>query len=228
MTYSISLNLLKVNEWGLGLNAAVVMGIFADLESWADKCRSAEPNDGDFYYTLYHNKILSELPFLGSRSTVVRAVKELEEKGLIKSINKHSTPAYALTDKGLGWKKIIPIEEAAPDQPNVGESSADGAAKDPKPKKERKRHSFSLPSKCLIDECDEEYMNRLREAAYAKCDKDGIPREEYASFVRWYMKHTTKYRNWLATFGDWCDRYEKRQKAQQHGVDFTGKNGGLC
>ncbi len=221
MTYSISLNLIKVNEWALSLNAAVVMGVFADLESWADKCRSGEPNDGDFYYTLYHNKILKELPFLGSRSTVVRAVRELEEKGLVKSINKHSTPAYALTEKGIGWKKVQPEP-----QPNGGESEEAKPETAKAPKKERRKHRFSLAQKVFFDELAPEYLHELKIAAHEKCEQLGIPSDEYESFARYYIKTGTKYRNWLMAFGDWCRNHIKRN-AKPNGADFTGNDGGL-
>jgi len=204
MIWGAYTNYQKVNEWKLKLRTIHVMHVFANLENWATPCKSDNIDDKNMYYLLYREKILSELPFLGSISTISRCIKELEEKDIIKSINKNTAPAYCLTAKGLEWKNKMKSEK----MPNVGEMV--GSKSKQKNKIERKIHPFSLSKKCMLDECSNEYLEQLQNAAYKKCDEKKIPHVEYNRFVKYYLKVDRQYRNWLLAFSDWCENYLNR------------------
>lgn len=209
MTYFLNINAQKMIEWGLSFNESAVMCIFADLESWATKYRSAETNDGDFYYLLYQSKLLSELPMLGSVRTVSRAVSKLESLGLIKSINKHSTPAYALTEKGIAWKKVVP-HVSAMEQPNGGES----APGEEPAKKERKKHAYALRNKTRAEDLGREYLTNLHAACIKMANDKAIPnpQERYEEFLEHHSKHGNKFSNWLSAFGTWLRNHNKFNK----------------
>lgn len=209
MTYFLHINTQKMMEFGLTLNQAAVMCVFSDLESWADKYRSNEPNDGDFYYLLYQNKILTELPMLGSVRTVSRAVSRLEELGLIKSINKHSRPAYALTAKGLTWKKITPNDE----KQNDGETApAPKLPKETKPPK--KQNKYVLAHKERFEFLNKEYVADLFAACIKMATDKNIPnpKERFEEFAEHHSKHGNKFSNWRMAFGTWLRKYEKFNK----------------
>lgn len=209
MTYWLNINQNKAIEWGLTPNEAITMCVFADLESWADKLRSRDKDDDDFYYVLYLNKIVKQTPLLGSRQTAGRAVARLEELGIIKSINKHSRPAYALTEKGLSWKKMSYSDE----KPNDGETApAPKLPKEPKPPK--KQNKYVLAHKERFEFLNKEYVADL----FASCIKMATdknipnPKERFEEFAEHHSKHGNKFSNWRMAFGTWLRKYEKFNK----------------
>jgi len=190
MTYTMLLNLEKINEWDLNKTTCFVMGVFADLESWAIKYKSNDGECDDFYYLLYRNKILTDLPFLGSVSSISRSIKELEDKGIIKSINKNSNPAYCLTEKGFEWKRV-----SSPSQNQKKKESI---------QKPKKKNRYSLSKKIRFDNTSDEYQKLIMEYSLAYCDKVGLDRGEYYKFVDWHVSKATLFANWTSAFRNWC------------------------
>lgn len=209
MTYFLHINTQKMIEFGLNFNQAAVMCVFADLESWATKYRSDDKNDQEFYYMLYLSKLQSELPMLGSTSTISRAVTKLESIGLIKSINKNTTPAYALTEKGLSWKKMSYSDE----KPNGGETAP--TPKLPKETKSpKKQNKYVLAHKERFEFLNKEYVADLFAACIKMATDKNIPnpKERFEEFAEHHSKHGNKFSNWRMAFGTWIRKYEKFNK----------------
>lgn len=191
MTYTMLMNLEKILEWKLSKTTAFVMGVFADLESWADKTVIEEDGSHEVYYTLYRSKILADIPFIGSKSSISRAIVELEEKGIIASTNKHTTPAYRLTEKGLEWKR----------KPGTSTSS--------KKQPEKKGGKFSLGKLAKADQLTPEYYNLLQLEAKKICDAQGIPFDEFGKFIDHHASNGRSFINWLSAFRNWVRNYKK-------------------
>jgi hypothetical protein len=191
MTYMMLLNLEKILEWELGKTTAFVMGVFADLESWADKTVIEEDGEPEVYYTLYRSKVIADLPFVGSKSSVSRAIGELEEKGIIVSTNKNSTPAYRLTEKGMEWKRK-PGTGAAPEQ-----------------KKEKQSGVFSLGKKTRAEKLSPDYYKLLQQEARNICNTQGIPFEEFGKFFDHHASKGNAFVNWLSAFRNWTRNYKR-------------------
>ena len=217
MTWWMCTNLKKVNEWKLKQRTILVMGIFADLENWATPHKSNDVTDNNIYYLLYREKIHVELPFLGSISTISRSIKELEDKGIIKSINKNTTPAYCLTEKGLTWKR----------RANISSNDGDSKPKNTTPKQSHKSPiKMALGKKVAIGDLGKEYVALL----YTSCMKMGLekgiinPREEFDKFIEHHSKMGNKFANWLAAFSTWC---RKRKELDKKDTNIRNEGRGL-
>ena len=193
MTYTMLLNLEKINEWDLSKTTCFVMGVFADLESWAIKYKTNNGENDDFYYLLYRNKILTDLPFLGSKSSISRSIKELEDKGIIKSINKHSNPAYCLTEKGLTWKR--------------NSTSSEPTQKQITPK--TKKSTLSLTKKQRFDDAPLEYQKLVYQKANEHCKANNIDTNEVQKCIDWHVSKGNTFVNWLSAFRTWCRNLKK-------------------
>jgi len=217
MTFGMYTNLQKVNEWKLQLRTIHVMGIFADLESWATPHKSNDVNDDNIYYLLYREKILAELPFLGSVSTISRSIKELEDKGIVKCINKNTTPAYCLTEKGLSWKR----------KPEIKKNANDSESKSPKliVPKDKKSHKFQLTKKTALVDLPDGYIERdLYTACLEVAQRQGIVngKLEYEKFIEHNSMIGGTWVNWLSAFSSWCRKHKELQKNQNGGDDGIG------
>ena len=209
MTYNMLLNLEKINEWELSKTTCFVMGVFADLESWAIKYKTNDVENDDFYYLLYRNKILTDLPFLGSKSSISRSIKELEDKGIIKSINKNSNPAYCLTEKGMTWKR-----------PSGTTNGAESIPKKSTPKK--KKGSLSLSKKTRYDDTTSEYQILFTQKAKEYCSAEKIDNNEIIKCIDWHVSKGNTFVNWLSTFRTWC-RNHKDFKSKSEDNSTLGK-----
>ncbi len=207
MTYTMLLNLEKITEWKLGKNTCFVMGVFADLESWAIKYKSNDGEDDNFYYLLYRSKILADLPFLGSVSSVSRAIQELEDKGIIKSINKLSNPAYCLTEKGMEWKR-----KSTGSTPNIPASKKNTT---------KTKSKFSLGKKTRFDDTEDSYKNLVKEACLIYCIENKISTDEFENFIDWHVSKGNVFVNWLSAFRNWCKK--AKQIKSNDGESTLGK-----
>ncbi|MFH0710150.1 MAG: hypothetical protein V2A75_08090 [Pseudomonadota bacterium] len=217
MTFAMCINLQKVNEWKLRLRTIPVMGVFADLESWATRHKSNDVNDDNIYYLLYREKILAELPFLGSVSTISRSIKELEDKGIIKCINKNTTPAYCLTEKGISWKR----------KPEIKKNANDGESKPPKltAPKDKKPHKFQFTKKTALVDLPAGYIEHdLYTACLEAAQRLGVVngRLEYEKFIEHNSMIGGAWVNWLSAFSSWCRKHKELQKNQNGDDDERG------
>lgn len=205
MTFTMLINLEKVIEWDLSKTTIFIMGAFADLESWAIKYKSNDAENDDFYYLLYRSKILKDLPFLGSASSVSRGIKELEDKGIIKSINKHSNPAYCLTEKGMTWKR----------KPDGGEKTPPSPKHKTPPKTKSK---FSLGKKSRFDATSDEYRALIQQECLKYCSDNNASTEEFNSFIDWHVSKGSVFVNWLSAFRNWVRKANKINSSKATGV----------
>jgi DNA-binding PadR family transcriptional regulator len=197
MTYGAFVNFVKTNEWKLSMIQMVVMTVFADLESWADETVHDDGDTVQTYYVLYIGKIISDLPFIGSKSSVSRAINDLESKGIIKRINKHSYPAYRLTEKGMTWKK------------HVTETCRHEDPQHPEETHQKSKNKFSLGKKIKAHNLSNDYYSRLHNEAKNICNAQGIPFEEFSKFFDYHSSRGNGFVNWLAAFRNWTRNYKQ-------------------
>jgi len=205
MTYFGLINYQKALDWDLGKTTVHLMPVFSDLESWANPVKPNDPEDNRPYYLLFQKKILKDIPYLGSVTSISRSILELETKGIIESINKHYAPAYRLTEKGLSWKRKPEIENT-----NGGES-AEPLPQPKTPPKERKKNKFALSSLKRVEDLSKEYMDDLFQAAMNMALKNNMPnaKEEFEKFLEHHSKKGNKWANWLSAFSTWCRNSKK-------------------
>lgn len=206
MTYFGLINYQKAIDWDLGKTTVHLMPVFSDLESWANPIKSNDPEDNRPYYLLYREKILKDIPYLGSLTSISRSILELETKEIIESINKHFAPAYRLTEKGLSWKRKPEIEN-----PNGGESTEQPQQPKPAPKKERKKNKFALITPQRVEDLSKEYMDSLFQASMKTAIEKNIknPKDEFENFLLHHSKKGNKWANWLSAFQTWCNNNKK-------------------
>jgi len=197
MTYWGIINYEKLMEWNLGKTTVLLMPLFADLESWATPIRNDDSDE--VYYLLYREKILEELPFLGSISSISRAIKELEDKEIIKCINKNSTPAYCLTQKGFTWKrKPMALVELT---------------KEPKKVKiEKEKNPLSLSRATKARDLTEGFVLQLSKYCIDHAKKVNVEIEQFDVFMNYHASKGTKFLDWTSAFRNWCIKHKNFNK----------------
>lgn len=106
------INNQKCLEWGLNLQQGALFDLLNQLSGWAEPIYI----DGAVYYWVAKSKICEEIPVAYSKpDTAYRALKVLEEKGLIIYIKFGSKDCVSLTEKGKEWNSEI--------NPSVGNKS---------------------------------------------------------------------------------------------------------
>lgn len=214
MIYSAIRNYVMIQEWGLSANAADLLVPMLDMENWATKITSG----GRDYYYLTITKILEDMPCLKSRSTVSRAIQELESKGIIEGVGKSSRkPAYRMTQKGLLYKSHRGREWPKDKTPNGGDDEPKpngGEAAKETPKK--KGFSFRLGRKAEYVYLGQEYREKLQKYAIDHMNKKNIPHEQYSKFVAHWRAQGAKFKDWSQAFVTWCLKFK----------EFERKNGG--
>ncbi len=197
MTYSIYINQKKAMEWDLSLKAAVLLSQMSILHSWAKPV----VYDDETYFMLFRAKIAKELPILGkSKATISSYIRELEDKELIESIDKNSTPAYRLTSKGNEWTS---------DSTNTDEGENQKEEEiAPEKEKKRKRPYFSLSKPTIYEDLSEEYKKNLVEACKIRAEKEGLDLSEVGEFVNWHASKGTLFKDWSRGFVTWCKKHE--------------------
>lgn len=185
------------------------MGIFSDLEGWANMTVVEINGKSEVYYRLYISKILSDLPVLGSKSSVSRCITELEEKGIIESINKRSAPAYRLTELGLSWKRK-PQSVA-----NDGKTEASKA---------RRKDYFHLSRETQYRNLTEEYKRKLHAEMTKLCNEHKIPNAEINQFIFKKDSQGDKHLNWKSAFRYWIGN---KLKWDQQRLDSEENKNGL-
>lgn len=100
MRYTMSINAVKCQEWGLNLNQGALFDLLNQVSSWANTVIV----DGEVYYWASRKMIIEEIPLAYSKTdTVYRAFKDLANKGLIEYIKYGQKDLVRLTEKGKEW-----------------------------------------------------------------------------------------------------------------------------
>lgn len=100
MRYTISVNQVKTQEWGLNMNEGALMDLINQAYSWAEPVMI----DSKLYYWMSRNKVIAEIPSAYSKpDTVYRAFKSLAKKGLVYYTKQGKRDLLALTPKGKTW-----------------------------------------------------------------------------------------------------------------------------
>lgn len=214
MTYWGIINYEKLMEWKLGKTTVLLMPLFADLESWATRIKSDDDSE-EVYYLLFREKILEELPFLGSISSISRGIKELEDKGIIKCIHKNSTPAYCLTEKGFSWKR----KSKSSEEPNDAES------KKTKARISKEKNPLFLGKPTKLKMLNPEYMKLLKEYCMELCDKLKIPKSEFDVFLDWHASKGSAFEDWKSAFRNWGRLHLKRVAGAKNANEGESENG---
>lgn len=100
MRYTLSINAVRCQEWGLNLAQGALMDLINQSNSWAQE----EFVDGKVYYWVSRNKVIDEIPVAYSKpDTVYRSLKVLADKDLISHIKKGKKDLVRMTEKGKTW-----------------------------------------------------------------------------------------------------------------------------
>jgi len=207
MTYNIAINQVKAIEWDLSLRACCGMSKFVDLSTWATPVIV----ESKVYYILYRSKLLEEIPIVGkSLSVASKIIKELEEKEIIESINKSTTPAYRLTDKGLEWVSDTKKEKTK------------GAEKKDSSKKEK--FTFRLKRELEFDDLSREYTDFLKAGCEIYAKENGISQIEYTDFVNQKKSVGKAHKDWASAFKTWCSNAKKFHRGKSTPTKSTNPN----
>ena len=208
MTYNIAINQVMMMKWDLSFKACAILHKMVDLSSWADAIHV----DKKTYYVLYRNKMLDELPCIGtSLSTVSKYIQELEQKKIIESVNKSTVPAYRLTTKGRQW-----ISDTKNEKTNDGENKDEIV----KPKK----FTFRLTKDTEYPNLTLEYQENLKKGALVYAAAKAIPEIEYENFLNFKKSGGKKHKDWASAFKTWCSNYHKWNKEDQNKNSNGGEN----
>ena len=100
MRYTLSINQVKCQEWGLNLAQGALFDLLNQASSWA------QPHlvNDEVYYWVSRNKVLDEIPVAYNKAdTVYRSLKVLAEKGLIHYTKEGRKDLVKLSSKGMTW-----------------------------------------------------------------------------------------------------------------------------
>ena len=115
MRYTIHINAVKCQEWGLNLNQGALFDLLNQASSWAKSVIV----DNEVYFWISRNMIIDEIPLAYSKpDTVYRAFKDLSEKDLIVHVKQGQKDLIRLTEKGKEWNS-----KNSEINPNVGNKS---------------------------------------------------------------------------------------------------------
>ncbi|WP_261840975.1 DnaT-like ssDNA-binding domain-containing protein [Aliamphritea ceti] len=102
MQYSLFINQVRMVEWELNLQQAVLFGFLYELPSWSD----SKPIKGQLFYWISKEKIAEELPAISPKpDTIKRYMATLEKQGLIERAVVNNRVYVRITRKGKQWNK---------------------------------------------------------------------------------------------------------------------------
>lgn len=195
MRYGGYINFVFSKKHNLKPNDMFCMMFLADLSSWAEP-KILKTNGGEeVYYLLYREKLLEEVPALGSTRSISRSLNSLEEKGLIESINKNTKPSYRFTKEGKKW---VSTNLKEPKKPNGGES--------------KKTSKYTLQKQTKLADCKKEYKFELVRWCKNYCDEKGVSHEEFENFKNYHLSKGTLMVDWTRAFVTWVGNHLKRSK----------------
>lgn len=109
MQYSLFLNQVRMVEWSLNLQQAVLFSFLYELPSW---CESKQV-DGKAFYWISKEKVAEELPAISPKpDTIKRYMASLEKLGVIERVVVSNKTHVRITDKGRTWNKAETQEGA--------------------------------------------------------------------------------------------------------------------
>jgi len=200
MTHTLIINQVKALEWNLSLKESVVMSKMVDLSTWA----TAVYHEKKVYYVLYRSKLWEEIPLLGKNEKSAGFVLQyLEEKGLIESINKFTTPAFRITDKGREWTSTK-VSTALIDKENKKTNGG-----------ENKRFTFRLEEELEYDDLEDKYKRFLEHWCKEYALKYKVSEDEFEGFVSQKKSIGKAHKDWSAGFESWCFNLKKLNKKRR-------------
>lgn len=125
MQYTLTINQVKANEWGLNAQQALLFAFVYEAASWA---KPITTDDGVFY-ALSKAKIVEELPLIASKAdTAYRQLKELERRGVIDLSSTGSITLVRLTPMGQSWNRKVDGSEKYPSKAKRGRKNLRGGS----------------------------------------------------------------------------------------------------
>ena len=111
MQYTVTINQVKAQEWGLNSQQALLFAFVYECPSWANLIKT----DTGIYFALSKAKIVEELPLLTDRpDTAYRLLKALRDAGLIELSSTSSITLIRLTEKAKEWNRKLDGSEKYP------------------------------------------------------------------------------------------------------------------
>jgi len=111
MQYTVTINQVKAQEWGLNSQQALLFAFVYECPSWANPIKT----DTGIYFALSKAKIVEELPLLTDKpDTAYRLLKALRDAGLIELSSTSSITLIRLTEKAKEWNRKLDGSEKYP------------------------------------------------------------------------------------------------------------------
>lgn len=114
MQFTVTINQVKAQEWGLNSQQALLFAFIYGCPSWT---KPVTTDDGVFF-ALSKAKIVEELPLLTDKpDTAYRMLKALDEAGLIQLSSTSNITLFRLTAKAAEWNQKLDGSEKYPTPP---------------------------------------------------------------------------------------------------------------
>jgi len=208
MLYNIYANQAMGQKENISGNAVIVFEVMKQLMSlnYIDVVMFNEKR----HHVLYHNMILNQIPlFIKSKRTLGNAISELKNAGLIEYNENNMQPAYAFSNKAMGY--ITSFTKA-----NVGEVDAQ------ENKIQKKKPLFDLSKKTTIANLKPTYLELLKTHSMKMCENQKVPFEEYERFIDYHASNGSSFVNYLRAFSLWIRNYKKWNQKPNGGDGTIG------
>lgn len=192
----------------VSVSAAIVFDVIIKLMSHSQIQKVVF--EDSVYTVLYRNMILLQLKYFKiSTRTLSDSLRELEEAGLIESINKNSTPAYKTTVKADIYNFL----------PKDGEFDTTQN----KPKKQQKEQLFSLHFNTPTEKITDEYKDLLKKKCYEYSIKQQVDfKSTFEHFWDYHSAKGSKFKNWFSAYKNWCRTSKQFNTHQNDNKYFNG------
>lgn len=111
MRYTTRINNRKCMEWGINAGQAALFDLLNECAGWAKPMVI----NGEVFYWVSRHLVIEELPlFFNKPDTAYRAMKALEEKGLIEYQRSAGWELVRITPKGATWNSHDAVEDDSP------------------------------------------------------------------------------------------------------------------
>ena len=111
MRYTTRINNRKCMEWGINAGQAALFDLLNECAGWAKPMVIG----GEVFYWVSRQLVIEELPlFFSKPDTAYRAMKALEEKGLIEYQRSGGWELVRITPKGATWNSHDAVEDDSP------------------------------------------------------------------------------------------------------------------
>lgn len=111
MRYTTRINNRKCMEWGINAGQAALFDLLNECAGWAKPMVI----NGEVFYWVSRQLVIEELPlFFSKPDTAYRAMKALEEKGLIEYQRSAGWELVRITPKGATWNSHDAVEDDSP------------------------------------------------------------------------------------------------------------------